>query len=240
MKKHLFTIIIAILATTFTANAVVIRSRTFGQRTKTHNPTEWILRAGLSINNAAGPATEYVKSWAEPKYDEKVTIGPRVGMDWSIAFNRPIKTSGLYWGMELGMGTRGASMKYSDKYGWEKNSLLTWNVKYSPFTIGYKIKFNEVMKADLHLGAFASYDFAGKGTSSWSDSDSESSNIGDDVLSYFKQFDAGMQAGVGFWFNRFNIDLTYQRGFLTAYDGYELDFENVFSSNIMIRIGVSF
>ena len=34
--------------------------------------------------------------------------------------------------------------------------------KFSPFTIGYRYTFLEKMAADIHLGAYASYDIAGK------------------------------------------------------------------------------
>ncbi len=40
--------------------------------------------------------------------------------------------------------------------------MLCHTVKFSPFTIGYRYTFLEKMAADIHLGAYASYDIAGK------------------------------------------------------------------------------
>jgi hypothetical protein len=157
----------------------------------------------------------------------------------------------MYWGMELGLGSRGASASgeyiYDDGEEFEKvkEHIATWNAKFSPFTIGYKYALNETIKLDAHLGGFVSYDFAGSGKADWTTSkeDPETdkcdfSEIKDDY--YFECFDAGVQFGVGVWYKNFNFDITYQRGFINASEANELDGNSVYSSNLMLRVGMAF
>jgi hypothetical protein len=65
------------------------------------------------------------------------------------------------------------------------------------------------------------------------------------MLDGFQRFDAGIQAGVGVWYKKFNFDITYQRGFVSACD-VMIDWSDsdasykVFSSNLMLRVGYSF
>ena len=48
----------------------------------------------------------------------------------------------------------------------------------------------------------------------------------------WKRFDAGMNIGVGIWYDRFNFDITYQRGFIKTWESN--------TSNVLIRLGVAF
>ncbi len=234
------------------ADGRVVRSRTFGERSKA--ATEWIVRAGISLNNAAGSATSAWKDYhtgADAGIVGDASLGCNVGGDFSAAFNRAMGKNGLYWGMEFGIGSRGAKGK--TEYGgtdWYENStqsISTWNVKYSPFIFGYKYNLNEDMRLDAHLGVFASFDFAGSGKADWEyddGGDEDKVSLGDEDLEGFQRFDAGMHVGIGFWWKRFNIDITYQRGFISAmdWDSHYDDFndKSVYSSNLMLRLGVSF
>jgi hypothetical protein len=253
MKKLIAIALVALVGSSL-ANAKVVRSRTVGEKEKA--PTEWIIRVGASINNAAGAGVSKVKE-DENSYDGdgSYSVGSRVGMDLSIAFNKPIANSGAYWGMELGLGTRGASAssKYSNESGSyqeeSKQHIATWNAKFSPFTIGYKYALNSDIKLDGHIGAFVSYDFTGSGVAKWTvirdgeedDSYEDKNNLGEDELDGFQKFDAGMQIGVGVWYKKFNFDITYQRGFVHASSyRYKSEMYDIFSSNLMLRIGYSF
>lgn len=217
MKKS----IILIAAAAFmavSANAQIVTSRTM---VKNHN-TMWYVRAGMSINNLAGVPDE-----------TGLSLGSKVGMDVDFGFHRNIGKSGAYWGMELGVGTRGASFDvedYGDKFS---TDLSAWNIKYSPFTFGYKYSVTDDLKIDGHLGAFLSYDFSKK----FEDAD------GDDMLDYidYQDLDAGIQVGIGAWYKKFNIDLTYQRGFVNAAEIYDGDKDKgITSSNFEIRVGYAF
>lgn len=34
-----------------------------------------------------------------------------------------------------------------------------------------------------------------------------------------KRYDAGINLGIGYWFGKFNIDFTWQRGFIAIFEG---------------------
>lgn len=218
MKK----IILALVALTLClgAQAQLRTSRTF---VKSKSRTEWMVRVGLSINKLNG---------LQDSYDEDVDdVGCKAGFDVDFGFNKYFGSSNLYWGMEFGVGTRGASFEEYNDYYHEKyeGGFTTYNVKYSPLTIGYKFPIGDLLKIDPHAGIYASYDFA-------------SSTSGDiEDLDDWQKFDAGIQAGVGVWYGRFNLDFMYQAGFVdfdpTFYGGY---LGGGKTGNFLIRVGVSF
>jgi len=193
MKKVVIALFVAMLC--ISAQAQLRTSRTFF---KSNSRTEWILRAGLSINSITGADN----------------ASSNTGFDVDLGFNKYFGESNLYWGMELGVGTRGASVDT----GYEKESFTSYNVKYSPFTLGYKFPVTEAIKIDPHIGGYASYDF------------STTNNVSLD-----SDFDAGIQVGVGVWYSHVNLDFMYQRGFVTCVDSCDGK-----TSNFLIRLGYSF
>lgn len=238
MKKIMLLCTMVLVA--LCANAQIVRSRTI---VKEKSQTMWYGRIGMSFNNIAG-GNDYAEGY-KTSYSE-ATIRPKVGMNLDFGFHKPIGKSGTYWGMELGIGTRGGSFKESyDGYGSEISSITTWNVKYSPFTFGYKYSITDDLKLDAHIGAYVSYDFAGKGKTKFEDDDDVSSTLGELADDYdYQRFDAGMQIGIGAWWKRFNIDFTYQRGFVPCanvedYIDWHKDY-NLTSSNFSIRLGYAF
>lgn len=239
MKKLLFALSMVVIA--IGANAQVMKSRTI---VKEKTKTMWYGRIGLSINNIAGG-----NDFAEYNSDEdvKASIRPKAGMDINVGFQRAIGKSGIYWGMELGFGTRGGSYReawYQDSeyLGDEISSITTWNLKYSPFTFGYKYSITDDLKLDAHLGIYASYDFAGKGRTKFGEDDEDAtSTLGELSDEYdYLAFDAGMQIGIGAWWKHFNLDFTYQRGFVPCGRVYGYNEYTLYSSNFMIRLGYSF
>ena len=87
---------------------------------------------------------------------------------------------------------------------------------------------------DPHVGVFASYDYTSK-----MKADGESISWGDyaDYMEVdYNHFDAGMNIGEGVWYDRFNLDLTYQRGFIDTFS----DADGFKTSNFMIRLGIAF
>lgn len=216
MKKLILFAVAIFMAAT--ASAQKVSSTTY---VREKPQTMWYGRIGMSINNLAGAP-------------DGLDMGSKVGMDVDFGFQRNIRHSGLYWGMELGIGTRGASIGEGE----DKLSLSAWNLKYSPVTFGYKYSLTDDIKLDGHLGAFLSYDFTRsakyKDGEEWDDDDF------DDVD--YQKFDAGMQVGIGVWYKRFNLDFTYQRGFAPmakAWDDNDKEYK-FHSSNFMIRLGVAF
>ena len=75
--------------------------------------------------------------------------------------------------------------------------MTAYDIKWSPFTMGYKYAITEDFKLDPHVGAYALYDFA-------TSNDYEFDN----------KFDVGLQAGLGFWYKRVNLDFMYHFGFV--------------------------
>lgn len=250
MKKFFVMLAVALMAAS--ASAQVVTSRTY---VKSKKATIWYARLGVSFDNVAGGNDVFnPKNVNAIGEDAEYSIGSKAGMDVDFGFQRPIGNFGMYWGMELGIGTRGASMKtefvdeeynsgtgeYYDVACEEKAHIMTWNVKYSPFTIGYKYALTDDWKLDAHLGAYVSYDFAGGTKYSWCDDEEDEklsfSQIKDKPWD-FQCLDAGMQIGVGAWWKKVNLDLTYQRGFITAAKVAGCD---LYSSNLMIRVGFAF
>lgn len=247
MKKLMLLAVGVVLA--HTATAQVVSSQTYHRE---KSKTMWYARLGVSFDNIAG-ANEYINLANDfGQGEETYSMGSSTGMDIDFGFQRPISNFGLYWGMELGVGTRGFSTKYTEIEEYdgeyiEKGKMLTWNVKYSPFTFGYKYTLTNDIKLDAHLGLFLSYDFAGKKIN-YSDSDGDKWELDTDYLKEhmdYQAFDAGMQLGLGVWFNRFNLDFTYQRGFVPMSKLYYSNLtgsveKSLYSSNFMIRVGVAF
>lgn len=213
MKK--IALLLTALVMCVAAQAQVRTSRTF---VKQKANMEWIVRAGLNINHLAG-------------FDvaDRVKVGSRAGFDVDFGFNRYFNNSNLYWGMELGLNSRGGSVGDDEA----KFKFAGYNVKYSPFTIGYKFPVADGIKIDPHFGVYASYDFA---TSVKFDNGDESIDV-KDYMDFDNKYDVGIQIGAGVWYKRFNLDLMYVRGFINTYDDY---IEGGKTSNFEIRLGVAF
>lgn len=213
MKK--IALLLTALVMCVAAQAQVRTSRTF---VKQKANMEWIVRAGLNINHLAG-------------FDvaDGVKVGSRAGFDVDFGFNRYFNNSNLYWGMELGLNSRGGSVGDDEA----KFKFAGYNVKYSPFTIGYKFPVADGIKIDPHFGVYASYDFA---TSVKFDNGDESIDV-KDYMDFDNKYDVGIQIGAGVWYKRFNLDLMYVRGFINTYDDY---IEGGKTSNFEIRLGVAF
>lgn len=237
--------------------------------------TVWIVRAGMGFNGVAGSNKDTQQAlWDNSKWDG--SFKPAIGYEVSIGFNKSFGEHPMYWGMELGLGTRG----YKTSASWEvggTNSVghgsdyhgrfqdITLNchtVKLSPFTIGYKYTFLKNMAADLHLGAYASYDFAGKQNNEYVDrvistsqygnvnkEDKSSSDVKIGDMDNMRKYDAGFNLGIGYWFGRFNIDFTWQRGFFAIFDDgdtmvkigkSEQEKGNLYTNNFQLRLGYAF
>lgn len=235
MKKFLLLAMTALMALTASS-----------QELPAHDGIVWYGRVGLSINNATGG--KFVKETNDYYSDHhiglKESMGCRMGMSVDFGFQQPM-WNGLYFGMELGLGTRGFSSKtQGNQENWIKERMTTWNVKCAPIIIGYKFPVTSDIKIDAHVGGFASCDWAGQHMSfvdSYGEKD-KSDGLGDYG---YNAGDAGIQAGVGIWWKRFNLDVTYQRGFIPMleitqyYDSSSAEYK-IYSSNVMVRLGVAF
>lgn len=214
MKKIFM--LMAAVALSIGAQAQIVSSRsssTFRVGEKTVTPKENIsyVRFGLDMSKPVGGDVEsdYVK--AKPCYDAV------------YGFNNGIK-GGLYWGMEWGLGSRGYKVKHSDF------KLFAHNFRWTPFQIGYKYAITSDIKLDAHFGGFVSFDYTGK----FSDGD-DSVNIWDDDVEGYKQFDGGIQLGFGVWYQNFNLDFMWQRGFAKWQEDTDM-----YNRGLMLRLGIAF
>ena len=235
----------------------------------------WILRAGAGFNGVAGSAKETQEArWENNDWNGSFKTTP--GYVVSFGFNKSFGTRPLYWGMALDFGMRGyktnaewvysASSQISGGHDYhkktEEKTLSTYNVQLSPITIGYRYTFLKRMAADIHIGAYASYDFAGNdkihttshivSTSKYGNRNDFKENdvkvkIGD--MDAMRKYDVGLNLGVGYWFGHFNIDLTWQRGFIPIFEGGDKEVSigknkrdegNFFSNNFQLRLGYAF
>ena len=178
--------------------------------------------------------------------------------------------------MNLGLGMRGyktVAQRYGDtgvigtSHGnagsnattKSEASLNSYNVQFSPFTIGYKYAFMDRMAVDLHLGAYVSYDFAGNMKSSYvkdvhyyagkDTHDGQESDVKISDIETYRRHDYGMVLGLGYWYGHFTIDFSWQRGFVPFFEGADEELKigketfkrgNLFSNNFQIKLGYSF
>lgn len=178
------------------------------------------------------------------KGKEAATMTSKVGYNLVGGFQTPIG-SGFYFGMDLGSGTRGYNEAGLVEYGKDiylaTESMICFNVQLSPITLGFKCEMVKKLKLDLHAGGYASYDFAGnihmdtplmRGDLSLGALE-KVTGIG------WNRFDVGVNLGAGLWYDRFNIDVTYQCGFVKALDT-RLSTNDITVNNLLVRVGVAF
>lgn len=235
MKKTLLLITAAFLC--IQIQAQIVSSRSVGITTTEKQPSEtlWYLRAGANFMSMTGDGAEDLDS--------------KLGYDVSWGFHNPIGRNNFYWGMEFGLGSRG--FKYEDSesegnYAYKiEESLVAHNLHFSPINLGWKYGITNEIKIDLHAGLFASFDYVGKfklkasetyrgETETWD----ESYSMGDweDELGLeWNRFDIGANLGFGVWYNNFNLDFSFKRGFMEVAKDSEMN-----SSNFMIRLGIAF
>lgn len=258
MKKHLMTFVFMSLTVIASQAQGVLDLPEFNS-----GKAIWFVRAGASFSGVTGSGVDDLeRSWEKNKYDGN--FSRKFGGNLMIGFNKSFGHSPVYWGMELGAGMRGykteaeksnsGSVPSAGRYSYysittDTNELNVFNAQISPFNIGYKHLFNDMLAVDVHVGGFASYDFAGEfesrytynmsstsqhGGSNQSKDDGGSTKISD--IDGYRSYDFGVIAGAGVWLGHFNLDFTWQRGFVSMFDG---DNE-LFNNSLQLRLGYAF
>lgn len=139
MKKVLS--MIAALLLCVGTQAQIVSSRSAIVKTeKQASSTQWFLRAGLNIMNFSGDGAEGADS--------------NIGYNATFGYQKPLGSTGGYWGMEFGLGSRGFKV--------EDTKCMAHNIQYSPFTFGWKFAVADNVHIDPHVGVFASYDYTSK------------------------------------------------------------------------------
>lgn len=225
MKKIILSICAAFCALSMSAQLVSSHS-TLKQTTvapKAPRKTTWMFRVGVGSNNVVGDSYDGTSSH----------VGYFVGFE----FNKTIRHRGAYWGMDFALASRGYTYEF-DEWGVDvENKLTAHTLHWSPFIFGWKIGIaNSKFAIDPHIGFYMAGDYTGKYKYSVDGENQDDVKIYDSEGDYLG-FDAGLKIGVGCWYNnKFNVDLTYQRGFIapegTDYDGGP--------SNFWFRLGYAF
>jgi hypothetical protein len=206
MKKILFMLVAAFVCTTISAQLVT--STTY----RSEKPkTLWYVKGGLTMNKFTGDGVE---------------VDGKAGYNIGIAFDRPIGGSGIFWGMGLQLASKGYKI---DEEGYE--TKLKANKLEIPLNIGYKYNVNDDIAVDARIGGFVNYDVFGKMTSSY-EGEEESIDLGD--LEGYDRFGAGIQFGVGVWYQRINFNITYQKGLVSQIA------DTAKESNWMLSVGYAF
>lgn len=234
----------------------------------TSNKAVWIVRAGIGFSGASGEGMDAIKeNWEKAKPNSKWSSEGEFrrvfGGNASFGFTKNFANGPVYWGMDLGMSMRGyeteaswdiyatssVSGGYDSHYKSEKSTLIAFSAQLTPINIGYRYIINDKMAVDVHVGGFASYDFAGKletetrdhifitgkyGTNNKTTDKENSVNIGD--IDSYRNFDFGVIGGIGFWFGHFNIDVSYQQGFVSMYDSDK----SLTNNKLQARLGYAF
>ena len=205
MKKFLFFALAAFM--TATVSAQVVTSTSFK---KAKSGIVWYIKAGANIANVSVDGGD----------GPDAIFGYNVG----IAFDRPIGSNGMFWNSGLQLATKGWKYSYDDE-----EIKLNANKLEIPLTFGYKYRINDDIAIDARIGGFVNYDVFGK-MKLKEDGDEESANLGD--LDDYDRFSAGIQLGVGVWYQKLNFNITYQNGLIKQNEAKE--------KNWMISLGYAF
>lgn len=213
MKKFLVMAVAVLMCTGLQAQ--IVQSRSVSIKTeKAPSETTWFIRGGLNMAGMAG--------------DDLENFGRRAAYQIDLGFQKAFTNVGLYWGMDFGLGSRGFKI---DEDGYE-DKMIGHNFQLSPANLGWKYEIFDNFKVDLHLGAYLSCDYTGKEVTKYAGV-KETLKMKD--FEGYNRFDAGMNIGFGVWYGRYNLDFTFQRGFVSAIDDIDM-----YASNLMLRLGVAF
>lgn len=205
MKKFLFLALVAFASAT--ASAQVVTSTSY---TKAKSETIWYVKVGANFANLS----------ADGESGSSI-IGYNVG----IAFDKAIGTSGAFWNAGLQLATKGTK----EEYGGYESKLVAHKLEI-PLTFGYKFEAGDDITIDGRVGGFVNYDLFGKVKETDNDGYEASYNLGD--LEDYDRLSAGIQFGVGVWYQKLNLNITYQLGLVEQNECKE--------RNWMISLGYAF
>lgn len=173
--------------------------------------------------------------------------GGDMGYDVSVGLLDRGFFGSWYYMPEIGVGYRGFTANTATCYGNEM-FLTNHNVRIKPLQFGYLYYANPMLILDMHAGLYASYDYISKleyredtsakldylnsimykpGSAGWY-------SVREPVPS-LRRYDVGMSVGVGMFLKRFNLDCTYERGFVNLLKGKSSCF-----SQFCLQLGYAF
>ena len=171
--------------------------------------TRFVLRAGYAMNSKMGGTRNY-----------SVHPGYTVSIEAVTQIN-PV----FYWNIGVAFASRGYLEK-KEYYSFSENSTFRAHVFQMPIGVGGKWGKSDKFKFDLHGGFFWSCDMVGECRE-----DGYSYDISD--FSGYSRMDVGMMLGAGIWIRNFNLDCTYQPGFVVFND-------DGLQNSLWFRLGYAF
>lgn len=172
--------------------------------------TRFAFRVGYAMNSRMGASST-----------NSVLPGYTVGIEAITQLNPT-----MYWNIGVIFASRGYKEKSSDYYYYSSGKELRAHMFQMPVGIGGKWKLSKNLSFDLHGGFFWSCDMEGYRDDGYSyESISE--------ISGYSRFDVGAMIGVGLWLGNFNLDCTYQPGFV-IFD------EDGRQNSFWVRLGYAF
>ena len=231
--KKLFIVSLALL-TSLIAQAQIVSSSSRSIITQpVERNTVFYLKGGLAFQTWTGKDAKHFGVGYNGK-----NLGSGVGYDVLFGFQNDFSfLNGLYWGPEIGIGSRG--MKISVSEGSEKATItaMMHALKATPAQIGFKYDINNRLTIDGHLGLMMSVDLFGGLNTKYVDGDvSESESMKISEMDGYKRFDIGINPGITLWLGKLGIDFTYQKGFVSM-AGSDAD---VFGQNLLLRLAYRF
>lgn len=206
MKK--FTLLLAAVFVCSLASAQLVTTTSYTTVKRAKEKTVWYVKAGVTFANV-GNFDEDQPSALDPS--------ARLGYVVGIAFDMPLGHRGWFWNSGLQLATKGYKNDDED-YELKANKIEL------PVTFGYKIKATDDFSIDLRVGGYVNYDLWKTAGYSLTDEDE-----GDYI-----SFSGGITGGIGVWYQKFNLNVSYQYGLvdLTYWWGSE--------RNLMVSLGYAF
>ncbi|MBR0245576.1 MAG: outer membrane beta-barrel protein [Bacteroidales bacterium] len=230
--KKLFIVSLALL-TSLIAQAQIVSSSSRSIIVKpVERNTVFYLKGGLAFQTWTG---KDAKDFCE------TNPGSGVGYDVLFGFQKDFSfLNGLYWGPEVGLGSRGMKLSFSEGSVSESVTAMMNALKITPVQLGYKYDITSLLTIDAHIGFLMSVDLFGGMYYKYSygkESDSSSENLSElNELMNYKRFDIGINPGITLWIGKLGVDFTYQKGFLSMVG----DQAKVYSQNLLLRLAYRF
>ena len=186
--------------------------------------TIWMVRAGAATNMFTG--TSYQDTKLKMSYAAGVEFYQPVALNW-------------YWGSGLLFGSRGYEKDISPAEYPEYQNITKKSIAHSlqiPLYVGYKHFLTNKLAIDGHLGGFFSADYRGRKEVIGANGIKE---INMEHWDDYRHCDGGVMVGVGLWYGKFNLDVTYQKGFAHEYFGLENKTKGS-AGSFMVRLGYAF
>lgn len=144
------------------------------------------------------PKEQYVKGGLA------LSVDGNIGYDICYGFQKPSESGNIYWGMEMGLGTRGS------------DEVHCHTIKIAPIFVGKKLPSNKGVVCVPQLGTFISCDFIQDcyGATWCLFKNNDNNHSPGTTYHAGRFFDFGVTASLCFWIQRVGIEFGYQQGVL--------------------------